>query len=252
MINAKFRGTKLVSRDLFFREVGMLTGDFGKEVLAEYKQRVEKDFDGSNNLDVLGYSSGVVRGSNPFVVAFMNSIVRPLGLRTASQADLERALQAGMDLRGTYSDTSLVLRNEDNQKAYIGKNLTEQIKARGKMKLPVVIPLSGLDLVKDGKSDYGLAFKLRDDAKLIYAPILNSPQGNFISRDIDLETGLPKKLGKGNRALYTRQIGLSRLYLDIDWYLDARDGGLGYSSEGGRVLLASTQEVKPAQTLFDL
>lgn len=242
MINAQFSGTKLVPKDLAFPEAGPLNGDFGKEVLDEFNTLVTKDYEGVNALDVLKYSNGVVKGSNPFAVVLMNQVVRPLGLRTASPADLERALEAGVDLRGTYEDSALVLRSKSNPNAYLAGNLMEQVKARGEVNSAVVIPLYGLDLVKDQNSDYGFAFKLREDAEIIEAPILNRNTGNF--KEVDPKTGLPTKLGEGSRTSYTRKDGLSRVCLYRDLDLGSNNDVLADSGEGGRVILASTEGAK--------
>jgi len=178
-ITSKFKGIALVPKDITFPEAGFLEGKFGKEVLEEYKGRVKTDFNGNSRLNVLSYNNGVVKGSNPFAVVLVNSIL-PEDMRTATPADLEKALQAGMDLRGTYQDSALVLRSEDNPNSYLAKDLMKQVRHRKgtKAKMPVVIPLNGLDVVNDTESDYGLSFKLREDAQITYAPILRDC-GNF-------------------------------------------------------------------------
>jgi len=134
------------------------------------------------------------------------------------------------------------LRSPEAPNEYLAKDLTEQVQARleKKAKMPVMIPLAGLEIANDSDSNYGLAFKLKEDSELIYAPILNK-DGRFSSEDIDFKTGLPKKLGNGNRNSYTRESGLSRLDLggglDLysDWDVDSLDGSNG----GGRVVVVS-------------
>ena len=81
-----------------------------------------------------------------------------------------------------------------------------------------MISLKNLELRNDDNSPYGLAFSLIGET--IYAPVLNHDLGNFSSEDIDEETGLPKKLGQGNKSLDTRsdKSGLSGLLLG--WDLD--------------------------------
>src|SRR3989344_5328645 len=99
--------------------------------------------------------------------------------------------------------------------------------------VPKSIPTANY-LAKDQDSQHRLAFKLREDTEIIYAPILNKETGNFSSEDIDEKTGLPKKLGGGNRTLYTMKNGLARLCLDRDLGLYSRDVGLAYSYGLGR------------------
>jgi len=233
-IKTEFKGTPIVPKNIKFPQIGMLQGDFGKEVLAEYKGRAVKDYANASALGVLEYSSGVVKGSNPYAVVLVNQILNENGMRTVTPADLEKALQAGFNLSGTYEDSALVLRSKDEPNSYLAKNLADQIGLRQKVKYPIMIPLNGFELITDPHAPQGLAFKLRDDAEIIYAPILNK-QGNFTSENIDLRTGLPKKVGEGNRFLYARNSGLSGLYLDRILYLGSDDWDLAYSDSGGRV-----------------
>ncbi len=111
MIKAQFKGTSIVPKDSVFPEIGELRREFGKEVLDEYNGRAKSDYDNAGALKVLSYSDGVVKGSNPFAVVLINQIVKENRLRAATQADLERALSAGVDLSGTYTDSALVLRS---------------------------------------------------------------------------------------------------------------------------------------------
>jgi len=245
VIKTEFRGTPLVPKDIKFPEVGMLTGNFGKEVLAEYAGRAKTDYGNLSALNVLNYSNDVVNGSNPFAVVLVNQIIRENGMRTVTPSDIEKALQAGVNLSGTYEDTALVLRSKDDPNSYLAKNVADQISLRQKLKSPVMVPLAGFDLVKDASSPHGLAFKLRDEAQIIYAPVLNK-DGNFTSEDIDLETGLPKKVGtKGNRHLYVRDSGLSGRYLiwSLDLWSDNVD--LAGSNSGGRVCFVSGGATSP-------
>lgn len=236
----EFKGKPIVEIPADIPQANFLEGAFGKAVLEEYQGRASKDYGNANPLNILSYKDGVVKGSNPFAVALVNQIVQEAGLRTATQADLERILRAdALPLRGHYEDSALVLRSEAEPNSYLARNLYEQIKERNKkQKLPVMIPLAGLELENDQNSSYGLAFNLKEDAEIIYAPILNK-EGNFSSEDVDEKTGLPTKTGAGNRILYTRDSGLSGLYLDGDLDLGSRDDGLADSSGNGRVVLVS-------------
>ncbi len=235
----KFNGTPLIEIPKEYPTIGFLEGDFGKAVLNEYKGRL-KDYN-NKRLDVLTYDDGIVKGSNSFAVVLLNKILNEEGLRTANQSDLEKSLKMNdLDFKGTYEDTALILRNEQNPNAYMAGCLMKQVKERNKkLKMPVMIPLSQLELISDQGSEYGLNFKLKEDAEIIYAPILNKKTGNFSFEDIDEKTGLPNKLSDGDRTLYTIDSGLSRLYLYRYLDLDARDGDLAFSSSGGRVVVVS-------------
>ena len=220
-----------------------LVGDFGKEVLEEYKDRTKTDYNGNSSLNVLSWYDGKVVGSNPFAVVLVNQIIRAGNLRTATPADLERVLeQKSLDLGSSYNDTALVLRTQCGYNVQLAQHLAKQVKKRnGKFEYPVMIPLVGLDLDDPNSdasksSDYGLAFKLRDDAQIVYAPeLLNENDGQRFSSAND--NGLPILRGSGNKTLYTTQFGLVRAYLISGRDFFANCVHLRYSIEFGRVVV---------------
>jgi len=238
----KFQGKPLIELPKEIPSAGFLVGDFGKEFLKEYNGKAKADYSNNSNLQVLNYDDKIVKGSNDFAVVLANQILRQEGLRTATQADLEKILKINaLDLRGTYKDSGLVLRSEDGANKYLAQNLAKQLRARNKKtRFPVAINLADLELVNDKDSNYGLAFKLTERANPIYAPILNKP-GNFNSEDIDEKTGLPKQTKGGNRILYTRKDGLSGLCLLRDLNLGSNGGDLASSDSGGRVVAVSAE-----------
>ncbi len=215
--------------------IGFLGGEGGKEI----NNSIKKDYPDNKVLHMGNYFDNLVKNSNPFYAVAVQSRL-PSGVNLSTQANLETAMRIGsMDFKGTYEDTGLVLRNGGNPNIYLADYLMKQIKERGKKRMPVMIPLKGLKLEKDSNSSYGLAFKLKDDAELISAPILNR-DGKFNSEDIDEKTGLPKKFSSlGNRFLYTSDLGLSRLLLDWDLDLDSDWVNLADSDSYGRVVLTS-------------
>ncbi len=240
-----FKGKPLIEIPAFIPQIGFLEGDFGRAFLEEHQGRAGSDYNGNSALNVLGYNGNVVTGSNPFSVVLANQILKQEGLRTASQADLETAMRIGaMNFRGTYEDTALVLRTEDDKdysrNTPLARDLGRQLKERGVKfgaKSPLIIPLTDLDLQK-AENDYGLTFKLREDAEVYEAPILTK-EGKFNSEDIDERTGLPKQVKGGNRTLYSRNSGLSGLFLGLGLGLGSGNWGLDYSSVDGRVVLVS-------------
>lgn len=249
----KFQGRPLIEVPETMPVANFLVGDFGKAVLEEYNGRVKADYNNNDNLKVLSYNEddGIVKGSNPFAVVLVNQIVEQEGLRTASQADLERILKVkALPLIGQYEDSSLVLRLDSNPNSYLAKHLNEQLKERDKkLKLPIMIPLNGLKLEADSDSSYGLAFKLKEDAEIFYAPILNQC-GYFNSEDVDKKTGLTTKTRRyeGERYNYTAERGLRGLCLSRVFGTDSYGDGLAASDEEGRVVLvrgeATSQNLK--------
>ena len=240
----KFKGKPLIEVPKSIPQIGFLEGNFGKAFLEEYNGRVKSDYNDNSALNVLEYDDNVVKGSNPFAVVLANSILRQEGLRTAKQVDLEKALKIGWNLRGTYEDTGLVLKSKEDdyvKNTSLAKNLAEQLKKRGikfSSENPIMIPLTEFELEK-ADNNYGLAFKLRENAEIYEAPVL-SREGKFGSKDIDEKAGLPKKVYDfGDRTLYVRGSGLSGLGLYRNLGLNSDGGYLDPSSGFGRVVVVS-------------
>lgn len=220
-----------------------LEGDFGKEVNEEVQAKYRK-FPGIKNI---GYNphSMVIEGSSSFYATAVNEVLRGNGLngRTTTQSDVEKILKnRDLALLEHYVDTGLVLRSRDGPNAYLAKLLVDQVKLRNfDQEMPVIISLKDLDLKEDQDSSYGLAFKLRENVEVIYAPILKSKEGRkeetFLSENIDEKSGLPKKLGGGDRMLYTNHAGLSRIWVTGGSYLDTYNSNLAFSSLRARVVL---------------
>lgn len=240
-MKTEFKGKPLIELPKDIPQIDFLEGNFGAEFLAEYLGKVEKDYKNNPNLIVLIESNSLVTGSNVFAVVLANQILFEQNLRTATQADLERVLKLGtLNLSGTYEDIGLILRTEAEPNIYLARDLSRQLKARNlKIEYPVLINLTNLELKADQDSNYGLSFRLKEDAVPIYASILNK-QSIFNSEDIDEFTGLPGKTGtKGERYLYTRASGLSCLCLNWGLDLGSNCGGLAGSDSKGRVVVVS-------------
>ena len=241
-MKAEFEGRLLIEVPKDTPKIGFLEGDFGREFLAEYNGRASK-YGNNSSLGELSIQDGLVKGSNPFTVVLANEVLAKEKLRTATQADLEKALKLRvLELRENYEDTGLVLRSEENPNSYLARDLTKQLRARNiKFEYPVLLNLTDLSLKVDQDSDYGLAFNLKDEAVPVYVPVLNSLNGSrFNFSDVNEATGLPQQLKKeGERYLFTRNSGLSRLYLDGDLNLDSYNDLFDSSNSGGRIVVVS-------------
>ncbi len=175
-------------------------------------------------------------GSNLFKVLFLNQI----GIRTATLPELDLIVDENDSfLRGHYEDApSVVLRSAGDSyqpNDYLAKSLAKLIKKR-KFNHPIVI--NGLTIVEDDDSAYGLSFKLTDKSNFFETPELShvNNQTKFFKLD---ERGIPVFDKEGNRTLYTKESGLSRLLLsrDLDLYSDWNY--LAYSDSNGRVVVVS-------------
>jgi len=216
-----------------------LEGPFGETFYKIFKGRVRLDFNNNPALNVLKYDKGVVTGSNDYAVVLAYEILREEGLKTVNQAEIEKALKNGsLPLKGMNVDTSVVLRTHLNPNHFIADDLMNQVKKRSEIEIPIMIPLRELILKTNGNFPDGLGFTLREDAKLIYAPILNDEGGHFTSKDIDEKIGLPKETCGGDRYLYTTvRGGLSRLCLLENSNISSGKTDLNHSHHNGRIVI---------------
>jgi len=242
----RFNGKPLIEIPETIPQVGFLEGDFGKAFLEEYNGRVRADYNGNPILKILEYKNEVVRGSNSFAVVLANQILKHEGLRTASQADLERILkETDLNFIGTDINTGLVLRSEGKPNSYLAKDLFRQMKEQGiKSKTPVMIPLNGLELRLDSDSPYGLSFNLTENAERFYtADAILNEGGYFNSEDIAEKSGIPIILRRvGERILSTTNSGLSGFYLCDGSSQSACDDSLGTANVRGRVIIVKEAE----------
>ena len=234
-----FRGKLL--RELPIPAAGLLSDDeFGNAVLGEYNERVRMDFHDNPALHIFKVAEGYVQGSNPFACALLDMIVRP-ELRVASPPDLqvihltEERTDEPLDLRGCYKDAALALRTVGEPNGYLADKLSRQVGLQ--TPLPVVIFLSGLELVQDEQSPCGLSFRLTDEARFFTAPVLMEKSGHFQNVAVDPVTGLPRELGGDQRYYYGVQEGLTRIYVGRGWSLDTIWDELANSQTDGRVVL---------------
>jgi hypothetical protein len=236
-----FAGKPLVPLPETVPVADLPAGEWGARFLAEYRGRVERDYRGNRSLLVLESDGGVVVGSNYPAVVLANQIVRELGMRVATPADLERiiALRA-LDLGGKHVHVALVLRSVQMPNSSIARELARQITARGKsLGVPLMIPLAGLQLVNDGCSAVGVSFTLTEEAQIIEAPMLDDEHNHekFARTDVN---GLPSAFQRdAPRTLYTATDGLCGMSIgrthDLDVYTN--EGHLGASDWDGRIVL---------------
>jgi len=232
-------------RDVPVPKVGLLRDDeFGAAVLSEYHDRVRADYDNNPALRIFKISGRVVHGSNPFACCLIDMIVRP-ELRVATPVDVQMVLDAqgknpdALNLRGYYKDVALALRSIREPNGYLAERLNEQVGL--KTPLPVVICLSGLEVVNDPDSPCGLSFALTDDSFFFTAPILLEQSGHFDNTQVDRNTGLPKALGGSERYYYGTEEGLCRVYIGRGSSLDTIWDELANSQLDGRVVLVSNR-----------
>ncbi len=235
---SKFIGRPLMKMPEFIPSVNFLTESFAKEFLKEYNERVQFDYGNNPVLNVLNYDEGVVKGSNPYAVSLANQILRQENLRTATHVDLEKILKINvLELQGVSEDTGLILRR-GNFPNELAQDLTKQLEERGYKltKKPLVIWLNQLELETDENCPDGLKFELLENCEPFYSPILNK-NGRFSSEDVNEKTGFPMRLRGGERYLYGKGSGLSKLNLMRDLWVSSIDHDLKYSNSRGRIVV---------------
>lgn len=219
-----------------------LEGDFGRQVFGEYNKLVQSEYQYAYALQKLSFADDVVKGSNPFAFVLLNRVLQNHGKWVARPVDLERALEKGeIDLMGTYGDSGLVLRSENDPNEYLAKNLAYQVKEKGYVVGgdSVMIPLAGLELVYDSNSPHDLAFQLTNSSEIIYAPQLNKSNYSKKFNRAD-EKGLPIFEENGSRTLYSNEgKGLCRMHRGVVLGLHAGGGILDNSSSVGRVIVCA-------------
>jgi hypothetical protein len=187
-------------------------------------------------------------GSNLWKVLLLNQI----GIKTATLGELEAlAVSHPEFLQGHFEDApSVCLRSAEDSYAkndYLTKQLAEYI-GKSKIKTPVVI--SGLKIKKDDASDYGLSFEKDGDFTFFEAQEL-SHVNNIKKFSRGNEKGIPIFDKNGTRKIYTRDKGLSRLYLDWNLDLCSLDGGLTNSYFDGRMVVDYAEGVAPEMPIED-
>lgn len=234
------KGVKLRPKAVREADYPVLTFLNDEKIVEQYKESIQNY--GKKARKVLDIFTVNGKGSNPFAVAQMGKFTT-----LALPSELEVAVEENPDyFRNTYQEPALVLRtNGDSYEPnnYIAKDLFKKVKKRtGKTPTPenpARISLKGLKPTEHKKSDYGLSFLLTDETEIIYAPEFShkNNQRRFSRTD---ERGVPIFDENGNRTFYTRDNGLSSLFLDGCLGLDSDwDYILAGSVDGGRVAIVS-------------
>ena len=226
-----------------------ITGDFNWRI-----QEVPSFLEGNdteiiyNSLDEnvkrnIGYDekTKTVLGSTPFLAARVDSMLRHLGIRAATPADLGRKEIIEGIRREHYTDASaLILRSMDDsyeENIFLIKRIAEEVEKRNeKLELPVMI--TGFDVKPSNDKGYGLDITAREDFKAIHDDRLEGKFNGQRFSEVD-KIGLPIFNKKGKRTWVTRENGLSRLSLGGDLDLGSIDGRLALSDDAGRVVLFS-------------
>ena len=186
------------------------------------------------------------KGYNLFKVLLLNQI----GIRTATMSELDQIVQEDSDfLKKISKDVpSVVLRNRafklnrgNDDKNYSLANTL--IKLTGKKEFNAPFVVNGLEIEEDNQSIYGLNFKPGKNFNYFEVPELahSNDQKKFTKQD---ERGMPIFDNEGTRVLYTKENGLSRLYMDGDLSLYSWSDDLNVSLDNSKVIVIKPGEKK--------
>lgn len=225
-----------------------IEGEDSERFLADHNKDADEKYQGNKNLKVLYYNEGVVKGSNIFAVARIDTKLREQGLRTANLKDLANETILDVIRDKYYVDAPvLVLRSlkdsPNPRNNNLAEKLAEYLDVSKIEKTPALI--TGFDVASwpEDSKNYGLQFVPRSDFSVIYDSRLLAKynQEKFSKTD---ELGLPIFDKEGTRTWYTREDVLSGLGLGGGFALDSYDGDLADSAEDGRVVVVSGEDFK--------
>ena len=164
----------------------------------------------------------------------------PKGQRVISLGDLERIYsfsQAASLFDGSfYTDMpEVILRTETpsrERNKNILSNLVKQVKAEGyEFSSENPLRISGLELAKDdGEKKYGFLLNIGENTRIVN-------DGRFVHSNNKIQ------LGNQSKTLYTKENGLSGLYLDRSLNLNSDDDNLANSYDDGQVVLTDAEVV---------
>lgn len=227
----------------------VLEGSDMPEVLKAINGVVDAKYKGNSNLKILQLRK--VNGVDRIVRS--NSLIRPVidevlpRYRGIRPEEMEATLREGdfLGIRGNhYVDYGVVLDfsgNNHELAVEVFRKLPKKL--RDFDRLPAVMLDYGLE--NSEKGDYGVVPIYREETEFRTAKILSQPTGRFSSDDKELiRTGLPSKLGVGERTLYILpqskpskdSLGISRFGLDGYLNLNSSWCCLASSGSGGRVV----------------
>jgi hypothetical protein len=239
-----------------FKTAFLFEGLFGKDFLDEFNARAKRDYDDATVLKVLSYvtSSNRVTGSNVPSVVLANQILKPMKIRTATQAELEQILnQNTLVFKGHYEESSLVWRSDENPNEYFAQNISDQLRKHIALNpnSAYVIPLHACSLRQDVGSPNGLAYIINNPELVFEAPILMRKNGSYLySGNMNVLTGLPNEvydfdLNGKDRRIFTHNSGLLRLGLGRNLDVISYDDNLDLSISDGQVVCVSEQVSAP-------
>lgn len=185
--------------------------------------------------------SKTIVGSTPFAVANLDAFAQKYNARTPNLRDLSRPEIMRIVQGKHYIDSrNLIARSRKDPNCSKNNSLLKTIyelaeQKEGSIKYPFMI--EGFSFVpnSEDKKDYGLNLVANSDFKVFQDERFGGKYNMKSFSEVD-ELGIPKFDKNGNRTWYTKDKGLSGLYLNGSLNLDSYNDNLALSSCNGRVV----------------
>jgi len=207
----------------------------------------EASFDGISKLGFLDYNLKQIRGSNSFRAGQMNKLLKNSGVRVAVPGDDFNGDIYNLIKDKYYTDFNAfaVHKEKPNYEKNNGlwtrvSELIEEVNGS----VPAHSMIQGFyALPNKTEKNYGIKIVSASNFELIEDDRLSERYNGWKFDKVD-EKGLPLSLdkSKGNRTFYTRNDGLSRVFLNNNGDLNAWGDDLAGSNYSGRVVLVSDAE----------
>lgn len=254
MVKVPVKQPRMVNVDYAHK---VLSADELRAVVDEVNQRAGKDFYGANVLDSpMIIQDGVLRITPINGTILFGQVVSKNfpGVYVSTRAEVERALQEGLDHQGVYSYDSLCLGGVDySGKRLNGRDLDFACRLMGVdkklkdlscldsvvSKEPALVPISKVSLEADRNLGFHYAISPDLEGSLIYDKRLKQ-KGNF--NETDFERGLPIFDGNCKRIIFPNDGVLRGVYLDDGLGLGAVGGSWAIADCNSRVVLTDTRE----------
>ena len=186
-------------------------------------------------------STQSVTGSTPFASACLNAEVQKYGARTPNLRDLSRPEIMNLVKGRFYTDSrNLIIRSPRDLDFPKNNSLLRQIYELAEQKEGTIkdgFMVEGFTFVQYNEDNIGYGLKIvpTDDFRVIQDERFLGHNGDAFSK-VD-ELGIPLFDKNGKRTWWSRNKGLSRLFLGRYLYFDAGCSDLASSYDGGRVVL---------------
>lgn len=229
----------------------VLSGDFGEDFLKRYHEVVKKEYYNHPELLKVKMHHGDICNQNLYSSIVSEKILNEAGLRSALFSDFsDKSILRNSELKHSFYDLGVVFRGVGHPKSKLSKKVEDQLLSLemdtslinetdsngGYLKIPIVVPLSSLDV--DFSSDYrfGVGVKIKEGAVSFSSPALDNKNADSIFSKFDSFGPVLNGAG-GNMVVRTTESGLSRIILKDGCILDSSNCQFALSGIDNKTLV---------------